>query len=160
MATHSSILARRIPWTEEPFGLQYMGSQRVGHNWNDWARTSLSGSPCGSVVKIPPASAGDVGLIPGLGRSPGEGSGNPLQYSCLRNPMDRGAWQAIDHGLAKSQMWLSMYILLYWAWKGDCLYSQEFISRFHMFLMGIFQGQSLVVSTTTPSMDCSLSLYF
>ena len=100
------------------------------------------------------------GLIPGLGRSPGEGSGNPLQSSCLRNPMDRGAWQAIDHVLAKSQMWLSMYILLYWAWKGDCLYSQEFISRFHMFLMGIFQGQSLVVSTTTPSMDCSLSLYF
>ena len=40
----------------------------------------------------------DVGLIPGLGRSPGEGNGNPLQYSCLENPMDRGAWQATVHG--------------------------------------------------------------
>ena len=45
----------------------------------------------GSVVKNPPANAGDAGLIPGSGRSPGEGNGNPLQYSCLGNPMDRGA---------------------------------------------------------------------
>ena len=48
----------------------------------------------GSVVKNLPANAADMGLIPGLGRSPGEGNGNPLQYSCLGNPMDRGAWQA------------------------------------------------------------------
>ena len=52
------------------------------------------GFPGGSVVKNPPAKTGDVGLIPGLGRSPREGNGNPLQYSCLENPMDRGAWQA------------------------------------------------------------------
>ena len=45
----------------------------------------------------------DVGLIPGLGRSPGEGNGYPFQYSCLKNPMDRGAWWAIVHGVAKSQ---------------------------------------------------------
>ena len=57
----------------------------------------------GSVVKNPPASAGDVGLIPGWGRSPGGGNGNPLQYSCLENPMDRGAWPATIHGAAKSQ---------------------------------------------------------
>ena len=53
------------------------------------------------------ASAGDirdVGSIPGLGRSPGEGNGKPLQYSCLENPMDRGAWWAIVHGVAKSQI--------------------------------------------------------
>ena len=58
------------------------------------------------VVKNPPANAGDlrdVGLIPGLGRFPGEGNGNPLQYSCLENPMDRGAWQATVYGVAKSQ---------------------------------------------------------
>ena len=58
------------------------------------------------VVKNPTASAGDlrdVGLIPGLGRCPGEGNGNPLQYSCLENPMDRGAWWAIVHGVAKGQ---------------------------------------------------------
>ena len=46
-------------------------------------------------------NAGDVGLIPGMGRSPGEGNGNPLQYSSLGNPMDRGAWQAIAHGVTK-----------------------------------------------------------
>ena len=53
-----------------------------------------------SVVKNLPASAGDIrngGLIPGLGKSPGGGHGNPLQYSCLENPVDRGAWQAVAH---------------------------------------------------------------
>ena len=59
------------------------------------------GSPDGSVVKNVSAKAGDAGLIPGLGRSPGEGNGNPLQSSCLGNPMDRGAWWAIVHGVAK-----------------------------------------------------------
>ena len=57
----------------------------------------------GSVVKNPPANAGDLGLIPGSGGSPGEGNGNPLQYSCLGNPMDRGAWWATVHGVEKSQ---------------------------------------------------------
>ena len=61
----------------------------------------------GSVVKIMPANAGDAGAIPGLGRSPGEGNSNPLQYSCLGNPMDRGAWWATVHGIAKSWTWLS-----------------------------------------------------
>ena len=59
------------------------------------------GFPGGSVVKNLPANAGDMGLIPDLGTSPGEGNGNPLQYSCLGNPMDRGAWQATVHGVAK-----------------------------------------------------------
>ena len=53
------------------------------------------------MVENPPANAGDAGLIPGSGRSPGEGNGNPLQYSCLENPMDRGSWWAIVHGVAK-----------------------------------------------------------
>ena len=52
------------------------------------------------MVKHPPAKAGDAGSIPGSGRSPGEGNGNPLQYSCLENPMDR-AWQATVHGVTK-----------------------------------------------------------
>ena len=55
-----------------------------------------------SVVKNPPANAGNVGSIPELGRSPGEGNGNPLQYSCLGNPMDRGAGWATVHVVAKS----------------------------------------------------------
>ena len=57
----------------------------------------------GSVVKNPPADAGDVGSIPGSRRSLGEGSGNPLQYSSLGNPMDRGAWQVTVHEVAKSR---------------------------------------------------------
>ena len=59
------------------------------------------GFPGGSGVKNPFANAGDLGLIPGSRRSPGEGNGNPLQYSCLGNPMDRGTWQATVHGVAK-----------------------------------------------------------
>ena len=55
------------------------------------------------VVKTLPANAGDMSSIPGLGRSPGEGHGNPLQYSCLENPMDRGAWWAIVPRVAQSQ---------------------------------------------------------
>ena len=52
------------------------------------------------MVKKSACSAGDLGSIPGLGSSPGDGNGNPLQYSCLKNPMDRGAQQAIVHGVA------------------------------------------------------------
>ena len=59
------------------------------------------GSPGGSVVKNPPANARDMGLIPGLGRSPGKGNGYPLQYSCLGNPTDREAWRATVHWVAK-----------------------------------------------------------
>ena len=67
------------------------------------------------VIKNLPANAGDTGdsgSVPGLGRSPGEGSDNPLQYSCLGNPMDRGAWKAVVHGGTKSlQTWLFQYNL-------------------------------------------------
>ena len=59
------------------------------------------------MVKSPSASAGDMGSIPGSGRSPGEGNGNPLQYPCLENPMDRGAWWATVHGVTKSQTQLT-----------------------------------------------------
>ena len=59
--------------------------------------------PGGLDNKEPACNAGDLGSIPGLGRAPGEGNGNPLQYSCLENSMDGGAWQATVHGVAKSQ---------------------------------------------------------
>ena len=74
------------------------------------------GFPGGSVVKDPPANAGDtgdLGSIPGPGRSPGEGNGNPLHYSCLENPMDGGAWQATVHGVAKSQTQMSDFIFTF-----------------------------------------------
>ena len=64
------------------------------------------GFPGGSVVKKLPANAGDardVGLIPGSERSPGEGNGNPLQYSCLENSMNRGAWEATVHSVPKNR---------------------------------------------------------
>ena len=63
--------------------------------------------PFGSEDKESICNAGDLGLIPGLGRSSGEGNGKPHQYSCLENPMDRGAWWATVHGVAKSQTQLS-----------------------------------------------------
>ena len=65
------------------------------------------GFPGGSDGKASACNAGDLGSIPGLGRSPGEGNGNPFQYSCLENPMDRGAWWATVHGVAKSRTRLS-----------------------------------------------------
>ena len=67
----------------------------------------LRGFPCSSVDKESACSAGDLGLIPGLGRSPGEGNGNPLQYPCLENLLDRGAWWAAVNGVAKSRARLS-----------------------------------------------------
>ena len=66
------------------------------------------------MIKNDPANAeeaGDAGSIPGLGRSPGGGNGNPFQYSCLENPMDRGIWQAAVYGVAKSRTRLSMHTL-------------------------------------------------
>ena len=141
MAPHSSTLAWKIPWMEEPGRLQFMGSLRVGHNWasslslftfmhsrrkwqptpvflpgesqgrgslvgwrlwgrrvgHDWSVLAAAAAnsrdfPGGSDGKVSAYNAGDLGLIPGLGRFPGEGNGHPLQYSCLENPMDRGAW--------------------------------------------------------------------
>ena len=65
------------------------------------------GFPGGKARKESTCKAGDLGLIPGLGRSPGEGNGNPLQYSCMENPMDRGAWQATVHGVTMSRTQLS-----------------------------------------------------
>ena len=61
----------------------------------------------GSVIKNPPANAGKLGLIPEMGRAPGEGNGNPLQYCCQGNPIDRGVWRSTVHGAPKSKTQLS-----------------------------------------------------
>ena len=70
------------------------------------------GSPGGSVVKNLPANAGDAGSVPGPGRSTGEQNGNPFMYSCLRNPMDRGAWWAEVHRVTKSRKQQNLTVAL------------------------------------------------
>ena len=72
-----------------------------------WLNQKHEGFPGVSNGKESGCNVRHPGSIPGLGRSPGEGNGNPLQYSCLENPMDRGAWQATVHGVAKSPTQLS-----------------------------------------------------
>ena len=67
------------------------------------------GFPGGSEIKASASNVGDPGSIPGSGRSPGEGNGNPLQYSCLENPMDGGAWWATVHRVTKSPTGLSTF---------------------------------------------------
>ena len=71
-----------------------------------------NGNPGGSEVKASACNAGDLGSIPGSGRSPGEINGNPLQYSCLENPMDGGAWWTTVHGVIKSWTRLSDFTLM------------------------------------------------
>ena len=131
MATHSSTLAWKIPWVEEPGRLQSMGSRRVRHDW----ATSLSlftfmhwrrkWQP--TPVFLPEESQGQKSLVGcrlwGRKESDtteqlhfhyslsctGEGNGNPLQYSCLENPRDRRAWWAAVYGVAQSRTWLKRH---------------------------------------------------
>ena len=84
----------KVPWKEQQSWI--LSPHSPGPIFRKWLR-----------VKNLPATAGDPGSIPGLERSPGGGHGNPLQYSCLENPTDRGAWWATVHGVAKSWTWLS-----------------------------------------------------
>ena len=79
----------------------------VAQSWTRLKRLSSSSFPGGSEGKASACNVGDPGSIPGLGTSPGEGNGNPLQYSCLENPVDGGAWWATVHGVAKSWTRLS-----------------------------------------------------
>ena len=104
---HSSTLAWKIPWAEEPGRLRSMGLQRVGHDWAtslSLLLSSLKGFPGGSAGKESACNAGDLGSVPGLERSPGEGKHYPLQYSGLENSMD---WTV--HGVSKSQTQLNNF---------------------------------------------------
>ena len=87
--------------------------RRILYHWATREALRTAVSTVARVVKRLPANAGDLGSIPGSGRSPGEENGNPLQSSCLENPMDRGAWWATVHGLAKSQTRLSNFIFTF-----------------------------------------------
>ena len=83
-------------------GYSPQGHKELRHDWSD-----LAGFPGSSDGKASAYNAGGLGSIPGSGRSPGERNGNPLQYSCLENPMDQGAWWATVHRVAKSRTRLS-----------------------------------------------------
>ena len=88
-----------------PLSVGHYPSTSSGQRF-EWNPLSLLGFPGGSVVKNMPVNAEVLDLITGSGRSPGEGNGNLLQYSCLGNFMDREAWQATVHGAAQSRTWL------------------------------------------------------
>ena len=89
-------------WHKDHLELKAIDKEQIESLFNQASQVAL-------VVKNPPANEGDLGLIPGLGRYPGGGHGNPLQYSCLENPMDRGAWQATVHVVTKNQTQPSMH---------------------------------------------------
>ena len=100
--------ARRTPGS---FPEQCLSELQSWWSFNLW-KQACSGFPGGSDGKESARSAEDLASIPGSGRSPGGGDGDPLQYSCLENPMDRGAWQATVHGVEKSPKqlkWRSMH---------------------------------------------------
>ena len=95
-------------------------------------RMVICGLPGGSVVKNPSANAGDVSSVPKLERSPGEGNGNPLQYSCLENTMDRGTWRAPVHGMAKSQTQLSDSTKTTWSFTYGTVRENHISNVYHM----------------------------
>ena len=95
---------KKSPSPNEIFSASYASKVSINNN---------------NIKRNPPASAEDIrdaGSIPGSGRSPGEGICNPLQYSCLGNPIDRGAWRAAVHGVMKSRTQLSMYTCIHKGW--------------------------------------------
>ena len=104
MATHSSILAWRISMDRGAWQPSEEPDSPWGCRESDRTEQLGTAQTGGAKVKNPSADAGDIrdeGLIPGSRRSPGGGNGNPLQYSCLGNPMDRGAWWPTFHGVTK-----------------------------------------------------------
>ena len=102
---------------------------------HELGRNNLHSSfPSGSVVKNPPANAGDAGSVPESGRSSGRGNGNPLKYACLKNPMDRGTWGATVHRITESDPYSSLSLH-----KSSC---RGTYSRDHYCLLG--QAVSIV----------------
>ena len=90
--------------SQRPQHLRGRGSTKICHSLpSGW------GFPGGSGGELSACNVGNLGSIPGLGRSPGEGNGNPFQYSCLENPVNGGAWWATVHGVAKSRIQLSNF---------------------------------------------------
>ena len=107
MATHSSVLAWRVPGKGEPGGLPSVGSQsrtRLKRLSSSSSSRKRQGLPWWISGKESTCQCRRHSLVPGLGRCPGGGNGNPVQYSCLENSMDRGAWLVTLHGVSESNM--------------------------------------------------------
>ena len=106
MKAHLAVVSNDTIQNKNP--ADFMKFSRGGEGkWLDDEMHTTKASLVAQRLKHLPAMRWDPGLIPGSGRSPGEGNGNPLQYSCLENPMDRGVWWAPVHGVAKSWTWLN-----------------------------------------------------
>ena len=102
-------------------------------------------------VKESLCNAGDLGSIPESGRSAGEGNGSPLRYSCLENPMDRGAWQATDHGVAKSQTQLSYWYFHFFSQQ--CLL-HSLLLRFKYYCYTVFHPWYVTNIFISTSLRC------
>ena len=129
MATHSSVLAWRIPGTGSLVGYRLWG--RTESDTTEVTQQQQQ-QQMALVVKNSPANAGhlrNLGLIPGSGRSSGGGNGNPLPYSCLENPMYRGAWRATVHGAAKSWTPLKQLSTQHTQWKSKHLKAFLYFQR-------------------------------
>ena len=121
------------------------------------------GSPGGSDSKAPTCNAGDPGLILGSGSSPEEGSGDPLQHSCLKNSMDRGAWRVTVHGITKSRTWLTdndMWSIMmirqnYWADSQIPVKRKQKPS----FLVIYFRDQAIQYNFSKPLNLCLLHIW-
>ena len=117
------------------------------------------GFPGGSDGKASAYSAGNPGLIPGLGRSPGEGNGNTLQYPCLENPLDRGAWQAAVHGVAKSWTGLSDFTFTFFSCSAafSCYLICMLLERTVLFWPAFCPGVAEVVYYITLSLGITVA---
>ena len=125
-----------------------MGSHRVEQDWSDLAIAIAIEIPGGSDGKQSNCNGGDLVSVPGLGRSPGVGNGYPLQYSGLDNSMDRGAWQATVHGVAKCRTWLREF---------NFLLSLSCNGHIAFLLISKIQGKSLLIIPTP--FPCIYTIY-
>ena len=164
MATHSSTLAKKFHGWRSLVGYSPWGRKKTQLSNFTSLQSSVSGSvyshffetdsqncgnlchscvPCGLDSKVSACNAGDLSWIPGSGSSPGEENGNPLQHSCLENPMDGGVWQAIVHGVAKSQTRLSDFTSLH-------LRCYNNTGNISYFVLSLLENQS-ITETSCPA---------
>ena len=145
-------VARGLRRYSSPAAEHRLSSCGAGASWWNLPRPGIEADSCppgGSEVKASAHNAGDLGFIPGSGRSPGEENGNALQYSCLENPMDRGTWRATVHGVTKSRTWLSDFI------SSSC---PPYCQRSPLFVAFTLSPQKPCLSRLPPQALCTLRL--